>query len=620
MNRRNANRRLAGILDECLELIGSGERLESCLANYADFKEELEALLATAVSLRSLPKVSLSTESRRISEARLMSRLRFEAQDKATKAWKHLVLGELVLVGERLCRGFVASRKATIAVLGCVLALLIVAATIQPFPSSSMKQALATQSTLTILSGSVEVKVSGSEIWQAGTSGMVLSAGDRARTASDSSALLTFFEGSTIELEPDTDIEIERATSDDGQSRTIVLKQWMGRTWSRVVKMIDAGSRYQIDTPSATAIVRGTLFTTEVGENGDTKVVTTEGLVSVVAQDKEIYLPRGQETHVEAGMAPSQPVMLPEATEEMVVIVSGSVVGSVTDPTGASTGRLPNGLDFNQIAGSRLSSIVDGNWFISIPHPVSGEYVLTMRYPTPGTARFQILGKSDNKAVFQYAGEYEDNGENGWVVRINVRMSNGRIIGGEMNTVEPLGERVPERVVPAKQSKEDSGQSGNKGTIVNKGNEPDKGQPGDKGTPGDKGKELDKGQPSDRGTPDDKGKEPGKGQPVDKSSPDDKNKEPDKDKPDDRGSPDDKGKGADTGQPSDKGSPDDKGKELDKGQPVDKGSPDDKGKEQDTGQPSDKGSPDDKGKEPDKGKGGDKDADRPKPKDVSSKP
>ena len=173
---------------------------------------------------------------------------------------------------------------------------------------SSPSYALTSKCTLSILTGSANVITAGNCNVQPGTDGMTLNAGDRVKSLPDSTALLTFFDGSTLALESDTDIEIEQLElGDNQQTITILLKQWTGKTWSHVVKMVDRGSHYEIKTPSAVALVRGTQFLTEVDEVGATKVLTVEGLVSVSAQGEEIFLPVGQQTEVDPGTPPSDP-------------------------------------------------------------------------------------------------------------------------------------------------------------------------------------------------------------------------------------------------------------------------------------------------------------------------
>jgi len=161
--------------------------------------------------------------------------------------------------------------------------------------------------TLSILNGTVEVQEPGSDNWEQAVNGMFLITGTYARTAVESHAMLTFFEGSTITLDSDTTIEIRQLDFNEKQSTTIILKQWLGRTWSRVVKMVESGSYYEVETPSAIAVVRGTQFLIEVDDAGATRLNTTEGLVSVIAQGEEVYVSAGQQTTVEPGYSPSEP-------------------------------------------------------------------------------------------------------------------------------------------------------------------------------------------------------------------------------------------------------------------------------------------------------------------------
>ena len=356
------NDKLLGILDECIGRVNKGEKIETCLAEYPHAREHLEPLLSTARSISTLPKVSPSDEFRRLSKARLLTRIRQESvQDKAAKAAPVTKLfNELALYWHRTWQAIIVAKKVAIPVtVALVLILAIGIPGLRNFLSPT--PALASQCTLSILSGSVEIQKPGSGSGQPGNDGMILNVGTRVKTASDSHALLTFFEGSTIKLDPNTDVEIQRIEFAEEEAATIVLKQWLGRTWSRVVKMADPGSHYRIDTPSAVAIVRGTLFATEVETSGATRVRTTEGLVSVLAEGEEVHLPSNQQTWVETGSMPTPPTTIPSPTAEITITVTIPAVSSVTDPTGSSTGILPSGLSFNQILGSQSSSPARGS-------------------------------------------------------------------------------------------------------------------------------------------------------------------------------------------------------------------------------------------------------------------
>ncbi len=441
---------LTKILNECIARIGEGEAIETCLAEYENMREQLEPLLYTALSVSAIPKVSPSDDFRRMSKARLMARLRQESSQAAVvKSDRGMpLLNELAIAWERLLQAFIGARRVAIPVTIAILVALVANSFLPGVLNvPSPPPALASQYTVSILSGSVDVRNPGADSWQQGSDGMTLSVGTRIKTAPGSHALLTFFEGSTIRLEPSTDVEIQQLASTEEQSTTIVLKQWLGRTWSRVTKMADPGSHYEIETPSAVAIVRGTLFTTEVDETGLTQVTTTEGLVSVVAQGEEVYLPASQQTEVAAGTAPSQSTTTPSAETELVITIDMPAVGSVIDPTGSSTGYLPSGLAFNQIPGSQSSSPTEGTQVITIPQPTSGEYTVVLRYVADGTAQFDIQGSSEGGAVYQYAATHEAIEGSEWLISLNIQVEDGQLIYNSVSNIEPLEGEPPESIV-----------------------------------------------------------------------------------------------------------------------------------------------------------------------------
>ena len=71
--------KLEKALEECLARLKEGEDIETCLAAYPDLRGQLERLLSMASALTALPKVSPSDEYRKLSQARLLARLREQA-------------------------------------------------------------------------------------------------------------------------------------------------------------------------------------------------------------------------------------------------------------------------------------------------------------------------------------------------------------------------------------------------------------------------------------------------------------------------------------------------------------------------------------------------------------
>ncbi len=279
---------------------------------------------------------------------------------------------------------------------------------------------------------------------------MILSIGTGIKTGPDSHALITFFEGSTSKLEPDTYLEIRQLENGGEQSTTIILKQWLGRTWNRVIKMADSGSRYEIETPSATAIVRGTLFTTDVKASGATTISTTEGLVSVTAQGKEVFVSQDQQTEVEKGVNPSQPAAIPAPVSQIIITADRPAFGSIIDPTGSSTGIFPTGEQFNQIRGSYSAIPSDGTQIITVAEPMTGEYIIALRSSDEGVRHFRIQGESEGKIVFSYTGTWNAKKESGQLIHLNLQIDNGLIVDNDISLVEPIGDKKPEKVVDRK--------------------------------------------------------------------------------------------------------------------------------------------------------------------------
>jgi VCBS repeat-containing protein len=158
-------------------------------------------------------------------------------------------------------------------------------------------------SALTILSiteGDVFVMKAGTDHWTEATIETTLGIGDTVKTGDDSGAEITFFDGSTIELEAGTQIEITSLdSSPDTGMRTITLMQTIGTTISRVTKLLDPASSYAVETPSGVAAVRGStmivriVFNDPNYEDGTVLIANLEGHIYWIGDGEELQLPEG---------------------------------------------------------------------------------------------------------------------------------------------------------------------------------------------------------------------------------------------------------------------------------------------------------------------------------------
>ena len=173
-------------------------------------------------------------------------------------------------------------------------------------PTPPKSQPLTTISSIT---GDVSVMKAGTKTWTKASIGITLGEADSIRTGADSIAVITFFEGSTIELDGNTEIKIsELIISTDSKTTKIRLYQEIGKTTSRVEKLVDPASRYEIETPAGSAVARGSWGIIIVFPNGDMQVINNEGLWCTIARGWEVCFPEGYQNYTIFGQPPGQPV------------------------------------------------------------------------------------------------------------------------------------------------------------------------------------------------------------------------------------------------------------------------------------------------------------------------
>ncbi len=256
-----------------------------------------------------------------------------------------------------------------------IVALCLVSSVALAVSGVSGTTALGAATTLTVLSGDVEVRHAGATTFAPAADGDVVNAGDEIRTGERSRAVLTYFEGSTVTLEPSTVLLVESAESRSGGT-VVRMLQLAGRTWHVVTKLASPGSRYEVETPASTASVRGTEFEVSV-VMAETTITTAEGavmaLVDARSQGRDIV-----SVPVTAGMtqtqrrdAPPAPAT-PSERHERTSVVIPSPTGFVVDPLGRTNGVTRDGRLVAQTPGVRVER--DGNDLrVTIDDPVPGK-------------------------------------------------------------------------------------------------------------------------------------------------------------------------------------------------------------------------------------------------------
>ena len=229
-------------------------------------------------------------------------------------------------------------------VLGCMALVLTLALLI---PLVGCGGGTAVPCKVSSVSGDVQVLRSGSTESIKATNGMELAVGDTITTSSDGSANLTFFDGSVMEIKANSKIVVNELSTASTGSTSVSLMEQVGSTINRVAKLVDSASKYEVDTPAAAALVRGTVFDELVLENGTTTLKTEEGSVSFTAGNQTVIVNAGFQSTAVKGGTPSavSAVTTPTPTASPTsTSTSGETLGDVL-----GTGRSIGDVKYDQV-------------------------------------------------------------------------------------------------------------------------------------------------------------------------------------------------------------------------------------------------------------------------------
>ena len=227
--------------------------------------------------------------------------------------------------------------------------------------------------TLAILNTDITSQRGGSGDFITALDGDILTTGDIVKSSTAGRGVLTFFDASTLSVETGSQVKVTALNHLDNGGIQAVIEQALGRSWSSVTKLKTPDSKFEIRTPTSTAVVRGTAFETlvELRPDGSFSVTfkTDEGeiLVTANAGGQVLVTPNTQVTIATGQTAPAAPTPTPPSP---TLRVTGTGIGyALTSPTGATCSTTGG----KEIFGC----VVNGN-VMTIRGPVAGRYVLVM--------------------------------------------------------------------------------------------------------------------------------------------------------------------------------------------------------------------------------------------------
>ncbi|MEN8177298.1 MAG: FecR domain-containing protein [Pseudomonadota bacterium] len=183
---------------------------------------------------------------------------------------------------------------------------------------------------IVFLRGEVDLYREGNQVPATLESKDALLLGDRVVTGPQAVVSIRFADGSRLLMGPQSEITLDTlsAFGETGMIDTRLRVQ-RGRVESRVRPLHGEGSRYEIHTPAAVTMVRGTGFRIGVeGDSGLTRNEVIEGDVAVAAGGETVSVTAGFGTLIEPGKPPASPRKLlasPDLSDLPAEVYAGSV-------------------------------------------------------------------------------------------------------------------------------------------------------------------------------------------------------------------------------------------------------------------------------------------------------
>lgn len=288
-----------------------------------------------------------------------------------------------------------------------VLALLIGAsasAWSAPVPAAAFRAtAQAGTATLSIISGQIQVGAPGGGAFGPATDGQTLAIGARVRTAPDSRAVLTFFDGTTAALEPNTEITLDRVQPSGEQPGGLAVGIGLtaGRVWTQVTSLFNRGSSFEVQAAGATAVARegvtgfgidadGVLWCWDIA--GQPLRVRTAAGDAVITEGQQVGIRGGA---VFSGAAPRE-----FGAGVLEVTTEGAVVPWLVTPVKWTVGFPLSDLVVNQVQDATTSSPSGPARWVRLPGPRGGDYSLVLQAVEAGPYRARVTLSVDGNQLF----------------------------------------------------------------------------------------------------------------------------------------------------------------------------------------------------------------------------
>lgn len=135
---------------------------------------------------------------------------------------------------------------------------------------------------VTLVDGSAEIMIAGTDIWDALKVGSHLADGDQIKTGPASRIELVLPDDSKLRFADNTRFKIKKLDiCQEKQKRDVKIDVVLGKTWANISKSLGITSNFELSSENAVAGVRGTIYRMNVYDDKSALVRVYDGKVAV---------------------------------------------------------------------------------------------------------------------------------------------------------------------------------------------------------------------------------------------------------------------------------------------------------------------------------------------------
>jgi hypothetical protein len=270
-----------------------------------------------------------------------------------------------------------------------------------PAYAQTPHRTVATAATLTVLGGGVEIlRPDGQRA--AASSGTDLSAGDRILTPSGSRALVTFLDGTTVTVEPESDVTVREMDVGGREPSRIQIFITAGTVWARIANLLGGRGTVSLASNTHAAIAHDGLIGAEKRGEGNFACWTRAGTVELV-DASGASLTRLEPGHRAVISQQRAPVTEEFSVHRSIVEVTarGPVWPLVVMPDGVRlAGFVAPGIEVNQVFGSLTEPRGSETWAVEVPGGFPGPYGILLTGIADGAFTVTVTGRIGDRAVY----------------------------------------------------------------------------------------------------------------------------------------------------------------------------------------------------------------------------